>query len=166
MGRDTVDKALMFSKQSDEWSTPQALFEALNAEFAFDLDAAADRKNAKCDDFLARNALSLDWDTYGLCVGPSVFLNPPYSKCREFIAKAAWEASKGCTVVCLVPSRTDTRWFHDHVWDRDRHRPQPGVEVRFLKGRLKFSGAKAGAPFPSMIVVFRPPMSDGTARRG
>ena len=77
MGRDTVDKALMFSKKSDEWSTPQALFEALNAEFAFDLDAAADRKNAKCDDFLARNALSLDWDTYGLCVGPSVFLNPP-----------------------------------------------------------------------------------------
>ena len=163
----------MFSKQSDEWATPQALFEALNAEFAFDIDMASTVQNAKAQRLMVDDTLGVSWagatfDDHGdISTGPPVcFLNPPYSKCREFVAKAAREASEGCTVVCLVPSRTDTRWFHDHVWDMDRHRPQPGVEVRFLKGRVRFSGAKAGAPFPSMIVVFRPPMPDGTARRG
>ena len=159
----------MFSKQSDEWVTPQDVYDALDAEFRFAVDVAATNENTKApfhfgpgshvSDALLSETWGLDgWieagDEYG---APVFWCNPPYSKCREFVAKAAWEASEGCTVVCLVPSRTDTRWLHDHVWDRDRHQPQPGVEVRFLKGRLKFSGAKAGAPFPSMIVVFRPP---------
>jgi phage N-6-adenine-methyltransferase len=153
MGRGTVNSNVMFSKQSDERSTPQALFDELNAEFSFDLDAAASCENAKCDEYFHRNALDEDWHIYSL----SVFLNAPYSQCYEFIAKAAAEARKGCMVVCLLPSRTDTRWFHDYVWDRETHQPQPGVEVRFLKGRLKFGGAKVGAPLPSMTVVFRPP---------
>jgi site-specific DNA-methyltransferase (adenine-specific) len=96
------------------------------------------------------SALAVLWE-----VGRVYWLNPPYSKCREFMVKAAFEAQRGSTVVCLVPSRTDTRWWHDCVWDRVRHQPRPGVEVRFIKGRLKFGGATAGAPFPSVLVVFR-----------
>lgn len=121
-----MNSALMFSKASDEWSTPQDFFDALDAEFMFLLDAAATDQNAKANTFLTigDDALNTDWlpwitdgDPSPLECGmqPTVWLNPPYSKCREFIAKAAAEARKGCTVVCLVPSRTDTRWWHEHV---------------------------------------------------
>ena len=154
-----MNNALMFSKASDEWSTPLDFFSALDAEFGFDVDAAATLDNRLKDEYFGldhhrserRDALAADWG------GKVCWLNMPYSMCREFIAKAAQEAAKGCTVVCLVPSRTDTRWWHDHVWDCVRHQPRPGVEVRFIKGRLTFGGAKAGAPFPSVVIVFRPP---------
>ncbi len=156
-----MNSALMFSKASDEWATPQATFDALHLEFRFQWDAAATAGNAKCGGYAYfgplhqvpeyRDALTVSWRG---C--PGVWLNPPYSRCREFIAKAAAEAKHGATVVCLVPSRTDTRWWHDYVWDNVRHQPRPGVEVRFIKGRLKFEGAAAGAPFPSVILVFRP----------
>lgn len=63
--------------------------------------------------------------------------------------KASIEATKGNTTVMLIPSRTDTQWFHDYVYQK------PNVEVRFVKGRLKFGGAKNNAPFPSMIVIFK-----------
>lgn len=157
-----MNNALMFSLKTDEWRTPVETFNALNAEFGFDFDAAATSENSWVDgDYFGpdhrvpeqRDALAVeDWRPYG----PVFWLNPPYSKCREFIAKAAAEAKKGCTVVCLVPSRTDTRWWHEHVWDANLHKPRPGVEVRFIKGRLKFGGATAGAPFPSVVIVFRP----------
>jgi phage N-6-adenine-methyltransferase len=155
-----MNSALMFSRASDEWETPQDTYDALNKEFRFSTDAAATLGNCKALDFFGpdnpdpdyRDALTVeDWYGYG-----RIWLNPPYSKCREFMAKAAAEAKKGCTVVCLVPSRTDTRWWHEHVWDRETNQPRPGVEVRFIKGRLKFGGAPTGAPFPSVVVVFRP----------
>jgi phage N-6-adenine-methyltransferase len=142
----------IFSRQSDEWSTPQDLFETLDEEFSFDLDAAASCENAKCDDYFHHNSLDEDWYTYGL----SVFLNPPYSQCRQFLAKAAGEAGRGCTVVCLVPSRTDTRWWHETVWDVDLHQPRPGVEIRYIKGRLKFGDGAGTAPFPSALIIMRP----------
>lgn len=154
--------AVHFSSKSDEWATPQDLFDELDGEFGFTLDAAATADNAKCAAYLGpdhedeylRDALSVCWDDE---LGPeTVWLNPPYSMCRQFIAKAAQEAREGrATVVCLVPARTDTRWFHEHIWDTQWQRPRPGVEVRFLKGRLKFGGAENGAPFPSMVVIFR-----------
>ena len=153
-----MNSAVMFSKASDEWRTPQALFEELDAEFGFDLDAAATAENCWKENYLGpdrgrsdrMDALVCDW----FALGPVVWLNPPYSRCREFMAKAAAEATQGATVVCLVPSRTDTRWWHEHVWLDGA--PRPGVEVRFVKGRLKFGGAKAGAPFPSVVIIFRP----------
>jgi site-specific DNA-methyltransferase (adenine-specific) len=153
-----MNNTLMFSKASDEWATPQATFDALNAEFGFEKDCAASEANTKVPGFwlgpdCGVNALEYRW---GPCV---CWLNPPYSMCREFIAKAAAEAALGATVVCLVPSRTDTRWWHEHVWDREQHGPRPGVEVRFLKGRLRFGGATAGAPFPSVVLVFRCPVA-------
>ncbi len=154
-----MNNALMFSKASDEWSTPQDFYDALNLEFQFDWDAAATSLNAKCGgyDYFGpdhavsdyRNALTAKWH------GCVYWLNPPYSKCREFIAKAAAERLRGATTVCLVPARTDTRWWHDYVWWTAFNDWRPGVEVRFIKGRLKFGGATAGAPFPSVVIVFR-----------
>jgi phage N-6-adenine-methyltransferase len=147
-----VNNAVMFSKASDEWSTPQDFWDELNVEFMFEIDVAASADNYKVDDYFTMedDALKMDWG------GLVCWLNPPYSKCREFIAKSVAEAKKGATVVCLVPSRTDTRWWHEHVWDREKHQPRAGVEIRFIKGRLKFGGATAGAPFPSVVIVFRP----------
>lgn len=155
-----MNNALMFSKASDEWSTPQEFFDRLNEEFEFVFDAAATKENRKVGDYFGldhpypeqRDALAIDW----LKFGATFWLNPPYSKCREFIAKAAQEAQRGATVVCLVPSRTDTRWWHEHVWSAEFHQPRRYVEVRFVKGRLKFGGGKDCAPFPSVVIVFRP----------
>lgn len=139
-----VDDAL-FSSTKKNWGTPQELFDSLNAEFNFDLDAAASPENTKCQRYLTKkdDALSCDWP------GKTIFLNPPYGRKESKIwVKKAWEESrKGKTVVCLLPSRTDTSWFHDFVYNK--------AETRFLRGRLKFEGAKDGAPFPSMVVIFR-----------
>jgi phage N-6-adenine-methyltransferase len=161
-----MNSALMFSKASDEWSTPVDWMAEWNCEFAFDLDAAATFANRTCPEYLGpdhategfRDALRVEWA--GLLAARqsltmAVWLNPPYSKCREFIAKAAAEAAKGCTVVCLVPSRTDTRWWHEHVWDAEFSQPRRYVEIRFIKGRLKFGGCANSAPFPSVVIVFR-----------
>ena len=155
----TLNTAVMFGKASDEWSTPQEFFDVLAREFEPTLDAAASSANTKCEHFysLGIDALGEDWsaaDVFGM--RPVVWLNPPYSRCREFIAKAAQEARKGCTVVALVPSRTDTRWWHEHVWDASANACRPGVEIRFIKGRLKFGEGKNSAPFPSVVVIFRP----------
>lgn len=155
-----MNNALMFGKASDEWRTPVDTFNELNAEFGFDIDAAATDENRWVDGGYfgldhalpdQRDALATNWHLYGR----TFWLNPPYSKCREFIAKASLERVNGCTTVCLVPSRTDTRWWHGHVWDREKHAPYRGVEVRFIKGRLKFGGSKDCAPFPSVVIVFR-----------
>lgn len=159
--------AACHSHKTDRWSTPRDLYDDLYHEFGgFDLDAAATADNALCNlwlgpgSTLGEDALRASWRV-GNRPGPDVvWLNPPYSRCAEFIAKAAREAHAGhCTVVCLLPARTDTRYFHQFIWDRDRHTPRPGVEVRFLKGRLRFSDAgvpsRSGAPFPSLLVIFR-----------
>ena len=151
-----MNREVMFSKASDEWSTPQATFDVLHAEFTFDLDCAATEANRKCGRWLGPggeypNALTVPWGQEAMC-----WLNPPYSRVRDFMAKTAQEARRGCTTVALVPARTDTRWWHAHVWDQRHHRPRPGVEVRFLPGRLKFGGMTSGAPFPSVVLIFRP----------
>lgn len=157
-----MKSALMFSKASDEWATPQAFFDALDAEFDFALDAAASVTNAKCYRWLS-DSLGADWLV--ISGGHPIWLNCPYSRCAEFIQTAALEAFRGATVVALVPSRTDTRWWHAHVWDAEKHHPRPGVEIRFVKGRLKFGDGKNSAPFPSVVIVFRPPQQDGADAR-
>lgn len=159
-----MNREVMFGKATDEWSTPEMFFAKLDAEFDFQLDAAATDANAKCGLWLGPGHLATNWRD-GLAVNwaallggtaCAVWLNPPYSRCREFIAKAAQEARRGATVVCLVPSRTDTRWWHEHVYDASRDAFRPGVEVRFVKGRLKFGNSTNSAPFPSVVIVFRP----------
>jgi phage N-6-adenine-methyltransferase len=154
----------LWSRASDEWSTPDDLYAALDDEFHFTLDAAATADNAKSPTFLDRDrdALVAPWSlipTHRSTL-PSVWMNPPYSRVRRFMAKAAEEARRGCTVVCLVPSRTDTKWWHESVWDLAAHQPRPGVEIRFLRGRLKFGDGKGSAPFPSAVVVMRFPNHD------
>lgn len=165
-----MNTAVMFGKATDEWSTPQATFDALAREFDFVIDVAATRENRKCPlyvgpdhqlenyrDYLAFPAAAL---LAGLSDHAAAWMNPPYSKCRAFIGKAATDAQKGCTVVCLVPSRTDTRWWHEHVWSSETNSPRPGVEIRFIKGRLKFGNSENSAPFPSVVIVFRPHAAD------
>lgn len=144
--------AVVFSSKSDEWETPDELFARLSEEFNFTLDAAATRDNRKVQMYLGpdhdntrfRDALAIP---YWPAEGGAIWLNPPYSMVGRFVEKAVIEATKGQTVVMLLPARTDTRWFHQYLYNR------PGVEIRFLKGRLKFKGGEHSAPFPSMIVV-------------
>lgn len=155
-----------FSHKSDEWQTPQELFDSLNGEFGpLQMDVASTIANSKCPYFLSLenkngDGLQEPWMRSNWC-------NPPYSKVREFAAKAEKEAEKGNMTVMLIPARTDTRFFHDHIYNK------PDVDVRFLKGRIKFispdgqllrgttmNGSNNAAPFPSMVVIFKPRTTD------
>lgn len=151
-----VSKTL-FSSESAEWATPQELFDELDREFNFVLDVCATQRNAKCKYFYSLpelNGLQQKWHTWGTC-----WMNPPYGRdIGNWIKKAYEESLKGATVVCLLPSRTDTKYFHRYIWDKEHDRPKEGVTVRFLEGRLKFGGSKNSAPFPSMVVIFKPPL--------
>ena len=129
----------LFSSATDEWSTPNAFFQALNAEFRFELDVCATAENAKCAKYYTReqDGLAQKWE--GVC-----WCNPPYGReVGKWVQKAA---ESGCTVVMLLPARTDKKWFHEYIYGR--------AEVRFVRGRLKFGGSKNSVPFPSMIVIF------------
>jgi phage N-6-adenine-methyltransferase len=140
-----------FSSDSDEWSTPQDFFDVLNREFKFTLDPCATKKNAKCEKFFTKkdDGLQKSWGD------EVVFVNPPYSQLKAWVAKSAESALYfGATVVMLIPSRTDTRAFHNYIWNDQTNRTRPGVEVRFIRGRLKFGGSKNSAPFPSCVVIF------------
>jgi phage N-6-adenine-methyltransferase len=129
----------LFSSNTDEWATPQEFFDIINAEFRFTLDAAANDSNAKCERYLT-DALNQPWDGV-------VWLNPPYSAAAQFIKKAYEASLTGAVVVCLIPSRTDTKYWHDYV--------MKAAEIRFVAGRLRFGGSKNSAPFPSALVIFR-----------
>ena len=139
-----MNTEVMFSSKSDEWSTPQHIFDDLNAEFDFNLDPCATIENHKCDTFFTQNddGLSKNWGGY------RAFVNPPYSQIKQWVKKCWEESTKPNTiVVMLIPARTDTRYFHQYI----NHRS----EVRFIKGRLKFGDNNNSAPFPSMVVIFR-----------
>lgn len=151
-----MNNALMFSSKSDEWATPQDTYDKLHAEFNFEIDLAATSENTKCESFysLQSDSLSQDWGG----VFDRGWLNPPYSRglCKKFIDKAADERERGFLTVMLLPARTDTKAFHLNIYDATVWDTRPGVEIRFLPGRLKFGGCKDSAPFASMVVVFRP----------
>lgn len=137
-------KKVMFSSKRDDWETPQDLFDKLNVKFNFTLDPCASTENAKCQKYFTQeqDGLKQDWQ------GETVFCNPPYGReIKKWVIKAYQESLKPDTlVVMLLPSRTDTTWFHDYIL--------PYGKIDFIKGRLKFGGSKNSAPFPSMIVVF------------
>lgn len=138
----------LFSSKTDKWATPQTFFDELNREFDFNLDPCADETNHKCEKYFTEeeNGLLQDWGG-----GCRVFCNPPYgSSIKDWVAKCYHEGHKEETlVVLLIPARTDTTYFHDYI----EHR----AEIRFVRGRLKFGDSKTGAPFPSMVVIFRGP---------
>ena len=139
-----------FSSLTNEWGTPQAFFDAQHAVHNFTLDVASTDENAKCAKHYtqAEDGLKQDWSK------DRCWMNPPYG--REigiWMRKAYQESLRGARVVCLVPARTDTAWWHDYAVKG---------EITFLRGRLKFVGAKVNpnthtpsAPFPSAVVVFK-----------
>jgi len=136
-----MNTELMFSSKTDLWSTPQDFFDIWNERYHFTLDVCATHENAKCANYFTKeqDALKQDWD--GVC-----WMNPPYGRAiKHWIKKAYEESLRGATVVCLIPSRTDTIYWHEFVMKGD---------ITFIKGRLKFGGSKNAAPFPSAVVVF------------
>lgn len=139
-----MNKEVMFSSKSDEYATPQELYNLLNKEFCFDLDPCSTDENCKCAAHYTKadNGLEKNWG------GCRVFCNPPYSDISSWVEKCYREGCKDNTlVVMLIPSRTDTKYFHNFILNR--------AEIRFIKGRLKFGDSVNAAPFPSMIVIFR-----------
>lgn len=123
---------VMFSSAHDNWSTPKDVYDALDKEFNFDFDPCP---------------LHSGVEGIGAAWGFSNFVNPPYSEIKIWVEECYRHWKLGDTVVMLIPSRTDTRWWHNYV--------MKATEIRFIKGRLKFGGAKNSAPFPSCVVVFR-----------
>lgn len=120
-----------FSSASDHYSTPKDVYQALDKEFNFDHDPCP---------LGGLNGLNSKW-------GNSNFVNPPYSDIKIWVAECYGRYLKGLTVVMLIPSSTDTKWWHEYV--------MKSKEIRFIKGRLKFGDAKNSAPFPSCIVIFK-----------
>lgn len=136
----------MMSSATDQWATPQELFDDLDNIYHFTLDVCASDWNAKCDQYFdeEQNGLAQEW--VGTC-----WMNPPYGRTiKEWVKKAYESAGNGTTVVCLIPARTDTAWWHDYVMKGD---------ITFLRGRVKFvsqtNDKDQSAPFPSAIVVFK-----------
>jgi len=133
----------LFSSASEEWSTPQDLFDQMNQCFSFTVDSAAGADNFKCPMYWDKkvDGLEQDWS------GHRVWCNPPYGRnIGEWVAKAARQ-QPGISVL-LLPARVDTKWYQDYIKNKNR------VYVEFCRGRLKFGGSKNSAPFPSMIVTF------------
>ena len=132
----------LFTSKTDLWSTPQGFYENLNNEFAFDLDVCAFPENAKCERYFTPNENGLNQEWRGTC-----WMNPPYGReIDKWVRKAYESALVGATVVCLLPARTDTKWWHEYCMR---------AEIRLVRGRLKFGDGKSPAPFPSAVVIFR-----------
>ena len=137
---------LMFSSKDDSWETPPSLFNILDMEFNFTLDPCCTKQTAKCKKFFTKeeDGLIQDWSK------DIVFVNPPYGReIGKWVEKSYNESKKGAKVVMLIPSRTDTKWFHDFIYNK--------AEIRFLKGRIRFLQNKKelnAAPFPTMLIIF------------
>ena len=145
-----MNTQVMFSSANEVWATPQDFFDKLNEEFQFTLDPCATADNHKCARFFTvqDDGLKQDWGG-----GDTVFCNPPYGRnvTGTWVKKAYEESRKPNTVVvCLLPSRTDTQWFHDFILGK--------AEIRFVKGRLKFGDGSNSAPFPSLVAIYRSPI--------
>lgn len=156
-----IDKQshVIFSSDDNRWGTPQRLFDYLNTEFHVSVDLCAVQSNAKCSRFFSPSENSLLQEWVGVC-----WMNPPYGKeIGLWMKKAFLSSQAGASVVCLVPVRTDARWFQRWVIGK--------ASIRFIEGRLRFSGFSGNghgdsAPFPSMIVIYdnKPPKIEALAR--
>lgn len=144
-----INKGLM-SNNSNEWATPQYLFDKLNSEFHFTLDPCSTAKNHKCNKYYTKedNGLLQNWNN------ETVFVNPPYGKDIKQWVKKCYEEHRdhNITIVMLIPARTDTTYFHEYIYKKCH-------EIRFLKGRVKFvsenGNIQNSAPFPSMVVIYK-----------
>lgn len=134
----------LFSSRSEEWPTPLDFFHMLDDEFRFSLDPCCTKESAKAGKYFTidDDGLSHSW------AGETVFMNPPYGrKIGTWIEKAYTEGlQKSTVVICLIPSRTDTKYFHEFI--------MRAKEIRLIRGRLKYGDGKGSAPFPSIVVIF------------
>ena len=142
--------ATKFATGRQDWETPDEVFGPLNDEFGFTLDVCADPHNAKCEQFFSPDNDGLSQPWYGVC-----WMNPPFGSQGKWIKKAFQEAQRGVTVVCLMPARTNTSWWHEYCMRG---------EIRFIKGRPKFKGAEHGLPQPLAIVIFQWKGTAGASR--
>lgn len=144
--------AVYHSSKSDEWATPWDLFYRLNSVYRFTLDAAANSENALCSRYYTKqeNGLIQSW------ANEIVWCNPPYSSLKDWLKKCSAERHHA-TIVALVPSRTDTRAWHDFVIPT-------AAEIYYIRGRLKFGESKNSAPFPSALIVWRPTLLEIMSR--
>lgn len=136
------------SSNKSNWETPNSLFQKYNIIYNFTIDAAADQFNHKVTRYFGPGGeqpcgLEASWEN------ERVWLNPPYGRNSTglWIKRAC--KRDAIVAVVLIPSRTDTKWFHKFLYK------QKGINIEFLEGRVKFVGAEHGAPFPSMIVTVR-----------
>jgi phage N-6-adenine-methyltransferase len=144
----TDQRAAMSPREMrEDWETPPEIFAPLHREFQFTLDAAADVANAKVSEFYSveQDSLKMRWAPH------RVWLNPPYGhrSLREWMAKAYAESLHGALVVCLVPAYTGQVWWHESVVDK-------AGEIRWIKGKIRFVGARHHAPFASCVVIYHP----------
>ena len=148
MDKNTLET--MFSSKSTKWATPQDFYDELNKVHNFTLDPCASDKNHKCKKYFTEkdDGLAQSW------AAESVFMNPPYGRDIKKWLKKAWQEGQksGTKVVCLIPARTDTKYWHDYCMN--------AAKIHFIKGRLKFGDSKNSAPFPSALVIF-----DSTSNR-
>lgn len=147
-GKSRITKGL-FTSRTEEWETPEYVFSALNAKFLFQVDVCATSKNAKCKVYFDKsvNGLQREWSPF------RCWMNPPYGKnISKWMKKAFEESQRGALVVCLIPSRTDTKWWHDWV--------MRASEIQFVTGRISFGNEKQSAPFPSCIVIYYPELDN------
>ena len=133
----------LFSSKTDQWATPPELFDRIARRYGpFELDVCALPGNAKCSQYFSPEQDGLKQTWSGRC-----WCNPPYGRKIGRWVKRAWESStNGATVVCLLPARTDTKWWHEYVI--------PYARIEYLRGRVHFGDSANGAPFPSAVAVF------------
>lgn len=139
----------LFTSRTEEWETPKYVFTALNSKFQFQVDVCATSENAKCKTYFDKSVdgLQRDWSPF------RCWMNPPYGKnISKWMKKAFEESQRGALVVCLIPSRTDTKWWHDWV--------MRASEIQFVAGRISFGNEKQSAPFPSCIVIYYPELDN------
>ena len=132
------------STEDHTWETPIDLFNRLNDRFNFTLDPCCSVETAKCEKFFTENENGLiqDWSK-DIC-----FVNPPYGRqIGKLVQKSYEESLRGATVVMLIPSRTDTSYWHDFIFNK-------ATEIIFVKGRIQFGDSGDNAPFPSAVIVF------------
>lgn len=150
---DDNTRETMFSSKSDEWSTPQDLYDYLDLKYGpFHLDPCATKESAKCPNYLTieDDAFSPEHFHPEMAWGhmyDNVFINPPYSDIKRWTEAAYSHGNwNHKSAVLLIPSRTDTKYFHKYC--------MKAHTIAFIKGRLKFGDNKNSAPFPSMVVIF------------
>lgn len=136
-----------FKSKSEEYETPNEIFEPLQKEFNLKLDVCATKDNAKCKKYFEKknvDSLTINWNEHG-----NFWMNPPFSRnLKKWVQKAYEESQKGVIGVCILPVRSNTQWWHKYIIDT-------GAEVRFLKGEIKFNNLKRGLWLPFAIVIFK-----------